>query len=267
MGFYSRNGGFIGKSYTTDNRGVFDIISHQLDIPAAQAPPIVTDGITHNLDAGDTNSYSSGTTWTDLAGTANFTLSGSPTHVSSSPGHFDFDGSNDYAYANQGFQVNSGSYSLEVWFRTTAGDGELLIASHNNTSGAPFGFTRMIWVGTDDELWFGQYESGSKRTINDTITITDGNWHQVVGVFDGDMHLYRDGNLVGSNTAANGTSDSNVKYWNIGGRRNSGWSSGSSSSQHYINADIAIVRIYWGKGLTSSEVTQNFNAVKGRFGL
>ncbi len=267
MGFYSKGGGFIGASYATDNRGVFDIVSHQLDVPsAASSIDYVTDGLTHNLDAGDASSYGgSGTTWTDLAGNGNFTLSGSPTHVSSSPGHFDFDGSNDYAYG-PAFTVNSGAYSIEVWFRTTAGDGELLISSHNTTSSTPSGYTRMIWVGTDDELWFGQWESG-QRTVNDTVTITDGNWHQAVGVFDGDMYFYRDGNQVGSNTSANGTSDSGTKYWNIGGCRNSGWPSASSNYNHRIDADIAIVRIYWGKGLTSSEVTQNFNAVKGRFGL
>ena len=58
MGFYSKGGGFIGASYATDNRGVFDIVSHQLDVPdPPSSTDYVTDGLTHNLDAGDVSSY------------------------------------------------------------------------------------------------------------------------------------------------------------------------------------------------------------------
>ena len=59
---------------------------------------LVTDGLTLNLDAGDSASYpGSGSTWTDLAGTAdNITLVNSPTYTSGTPAYFTFNGSNQY---------------------------------------------------------------------------------------------------------------------------------------------------------------------------
>lgn len=270
MGFYTQNGGFIGTSYTTDSRGVFDIISHQLDIPESYYPTYITDNLVLDLDAGSTSSYDptvSTTTWNSVhqTGTSSATLSGSPTHVSSSPGHFDFDGTNDYAYGPS-FTADNRAYSLELWFRTSSAEGELLISCHNDFSGTPSNYDRQIWVGTDGELWFGQWE-GTRREINDVTTINDGYWHHVVAVWDGtDMYLYRDNQSAGSNTSASGSTDNGTRYWNIGGRRNSSWSNASSSYPHYINADIAIVRVYWGKGLSSSEVSTNYNAFKSRFG-
>ena len=42
---------------------------------------------------------------------------------------------------------------------------------------------------------------------------------------------------------------------------------GNVASAGWFNGKIPLIRIYKGKGLTGTEVTQNFNALKGRFGL
>ena len=57
---------------------------------------IVTDGLIMNLDAGFTPSYpKNGTTWYDLGGANNGTLTNGPTFSSSNGGLFELDGTND----------------------------------------------------------------------------------------------------------------------------------------------------------------------------
>ena len=59
--------------------------------------PILTDGLTLCLDASDKNCYpGSGTTWSDLAGFNNGTLTNGPTFSSDNRGAIEFDGTNDF---------------------------------------------------------------------------------------------------------------------------------------------------------------------------
>jgi hypothetical protein len=234
-------------------------------------PPIVTDGLSIHLDAGNSDSYSvSGTTWTDLSGNDNnITLTpttNGPTYSSADGGYLNFDGNNDYGYSPS-FTSDNRTYTIEVWFKTSTASGKSFIAVNNSTTGSVSNYDRMIYIGTDGKLRFGHYD-GSIEVTTDTITTNDNNWHHAVGTWDGgNLKLYRDNNLVSTNSGANASTDNGTRYWIIAGRRNAGWLAGSSSSVHYTPVDISVARIYWGKSLTASEVTQNFDALKGRYGL
>ena len=66
----------------------------------SHAPRVITDGLVLGLDAANTRSYvGSGTTWTDLIGSNNGTLTNGPTYSSDRGGAIVFDGSNDYVNA------------------------------------------------------------------------------------------------------------------------------------------------------------------------
>ena len=61
-------------------------------------PDIIEDGLVLCLDAGNKLSYpGTGTTWTDLAGSNNVTLTNGPVFGNNNGGSIGFDGSNDYA--------------------------------------------------------------------------------------------------------------------------------------------------------------------------
>ena len=61
------------------------------------SPKIVTDGLVFAVDAANKKSYpGSGTTWTDLAGSNDGTLTNGPTFDSGNGGSIVFDGSDDY---------------------------------------------------------------------------------------------------------------------------------------------------------------------------
>ena len=62
-------------------------------------PDIIEDGLVLCLDAANINSYpKSGTTWTDLAGFHDGTLTNGPTFSSDNGGVLVFDGTNDTSY-------------------------------------------------------------------------------------------------------------------------------------------------------------------------
>ena len=62
-------------------------------------PSIVTDGLVFYVDAANENSYpGSGTTWTDLAGSDDGTLTNGPTFDSGNAGSIVFDGVNRTIY-------------------------------------------------------------------------------------------------------------------------------------------------------------------------
>jgi len=234
-----------------------------------ETPPIVTDGLVLHLDAGDSTSYpGSGNTWTDLSGNGNNeTLSGGPTYSSTDGGYLNFDGSNDYGYSPS-FTADGRNYTLEVWFKTSTASGKCFIAANNIVTGESISnYDRMIYIGTDGKLRFGHYD-GNQEVATDTVTTNDNNWHHAVGTWDGtSLKFYRDNNLVSTNSAANASTDSGTRYWIIAGRRNKAWPSADSSDLHYTPVDISIVRIYWGKSLTSSEIARNYNAIRRRYGL
>ena len=61
------------------------------------SPNIVTEGLVFCYDAGDQISYpGTGTTWTDIVGSSNGTLTNGPTFDTGNGGSLKFDGANDY---------------------------------------------------------------------------------------------------------------------------------------------------------------------------
>ena len=88
-------------------------------------PSIVTSSLQLYLIASDTGSYSgSGTTWTDLSPNAyNTTLVGSPTFNTT---HFNFSSGVQYVDTNQ--SLSSETFSVGVWFRTSASGIKMLVS-------------------------------------------------------------------------------------------------------------------------------------------
>ena len=89
--------------------------------------------------------------------------------------------------------------------------------------------------------------------------VNDGEWHNVVMTrVGGTQQAYYDG--VGITTTGgtytDGTDYSGVDGWFIG-----------KGGGNAFNGDLANITIRKGKGLSSDEVLQNFNALKSRFGV
>jgi hypothetical protein len=110
--------------------------------------------------------------------------------------------------------------------------------------------------------WRQYFTSGQGLTNLSTTTssyITTGVWYQVVGTFTaGSRKLYINGSLVNSDTQS-GTINTGQAGIGLG-------SFGGGNTGYQFNGDLAIVKAY-NVELSASQVLQNFNALRGRFGI
>ena len=209
------------------------------------------------LDAANARSYpGTGTTWTDLKGSDNGTLTNGPTFSSDNRGSIVFDGSNDYVeIANSsGSEYNFSNMSLGCWFKSSSTQATTPLAGKiSNVFGGLNGWLMVIT--SNDGLFFRPSYAGNSAITSQNVR--DGNWHYAIGTADGtNAKIYVDGVL--KDTASNGntsnsTSSAYIGAWGvIGGLSN------------YAEANIASTHIY-NKALDDSEVLQNYLATKGRY--
>ena len=214
---------------------------------------IVTDGLVFYVDAANENSYpGSGTTWTDLAGSNNGTLTNGPLFDSGNGGSIDFDGTNDYAEIsgtqNLNFPIstNSATFSIFLKFQSVGAWTGLFNKNRNaNWIG--------LWMSSSRKAVFGT----RGYNLTGTTTLATGNWYNIVGVqlAGTSRKVYVNGTLEATTTTSFGSTASTTENWMIGQ---------ATSVNEYLNGNVACASIYE-KALTADEVLQNYNALKNRF--
>lgn len=247
------------------NSGGFRINSGGFRV--APLPTIITDGLVLNLDAGNTSSYpGSGTTWTDLSGNGfNVTLVNSPTFDSANGGSIVFDGTNDYGKNEADYNTldfAGSSFSICMWINrignVTAAE-EILI--HKESGISPTGGYQFAVDGTT-----GAYalRVRASSNANETFTgnsgvIPTGSWVFLCVTYNGSTITGYINGIFDSNTSTTISS--------IGSTNNPlgicGTFLGYVPSTNY---KIASINLY-NRALSASEILQNYNALKSRFGL
>ena len=230
----------------------------------AHSPSIVIDGLRFCLDAANIKSYpGSGTTWTDISGkNHDGTLTNGPTFSSDNGGCIVFDGSNDHigmlgTATDLGINDTSSSFSFSVWFKTGATSEKYMF---DNFDGSTQDISCRLDAGKLE-----MYLRGSSGGIVNAVrygSYTLNKWNNAVYNFDSStspdtLTAYVNGINTGTSTShfsGNFESGSNFR---IGMRPAGG---GQFSGR------IACAMLY-NKSLTEAEVKQNYNALKGRFGL
>ena len=221
----------------------------------SNGPTIVTNGLVLALDAGDRNSYVSGsTTWFDLAGTNNGTLTNGPTFNTGSGGSIVFDGIDDYVLTSTiNHNIGTGNFTYAAWVYPTGlkAVGATLASFIGNGDYSPtFGFDLNNYPNQLGYYWNGWKGFGSNPTLNQ--------WNYVVMTRVGTLitgYL----NSVACPIAYTDT-QTMVNSQNVLGR------SGVTYAPDVFKGNISNTQIY-NRALTASEVLQNYNATKGRFGL
>lgn len=216
-------------------------------------PDIVTNGLVLHLDAANPQSYpGSGTTWTDLSGSGkNGTIYNGPVFSSANGGSLAFDGVNDYvSFLNP---LNQSQLS-QVW---------TVQSFINIQDQASQRLIRGLGLGL-----YIRYNSPSNSLLyindaaNDYYTyggqFTNQGWSMVTFRFNssnGDRQIFR--NLSDISTGGpNNTSTPRAQEatFYIG------------DSGTFVKGSVANMLIY-NKYLTNDEISQNFNALRGRYGI
>jgi hypothetical protein len=206
---------------------------------------IVEGGLTLYLDAGNTASYpGSGTAWTDLSGNSNSgTLTNGPTFNSDNQGSIVFDGTNDYvnfaSYSQPAYGTTT-SFTWNIWvYPTRNSNGDLLMGNR----GADLDFTKL----TTNNFEYYPDNFGGAMPLNV--------WQNVCVVKnETNLFYYRNSSLIESGTSSS-TKPSKPFY--VGG---------DPISLEFSISRISQVLVY-NRALSISEIAQNFNSVRGRYGI
>ena len=229
---------------------------------------ISTDGLVLCLDAANSKSYpGSGTTWTDLSGNGNNgTLVNGVGYNSGNGGSLVFDGVNDYGVLSNtsSLRPGAGDFTIEAWIYKTGTSGGNVgdVATIYGTAWSGFSAAG-AWI------LYANENSGTKITfaiwssliVTSTTTILTNQWyHIVVSRIGTTVRLYINNVLESTGTSS---ANANNSAYNI----YVGLYYDPFGYVGYFNGRIPIVRLYNGKGLTAAEVSQNFNALRSRFGI
>jgi hypothetical protein len=218
---------------------------------------IIRDGLVLYLDAANPKSYpGSGTTWFDLKGINNGTLINGPTFNSDNKGYINFDGVNDKCDTSL-LSSSIGNLFTAIVIFTKKGVSALGSTTNRLlTTDRTSGSTKWaLGIRNDGNIQF----SGSGGTDNQPSFPIPSNQF----IFSAITHninnysLYINDELkLSNNSSPIGLTDFGTVT--IGGRPN--------TADRYWNGDIAFVMIY-NRVLTQQEINQNFNAVRGRYGI
>lgn len=225
---------------------------------------IVRDGLVLHLDAANPKSYpGSGTAWYDLTNLGGYlTAYNSPTYSS---GRFNFDGASDYFQISSRTDLKAGTFaytniSVDLWYNPTNSLGagstsnnlitvensfEISVGNNGN------GFSEIQYA-TNPWAWYGTTSTNcitnAKWNHITFVHATTGRWIYVNGV----QVFYR------SDTGNIATGSAGYPYLTLMGRY-----TGTGSP---CEGNLSSVKVY-NRALSATEITQNFNALRGRYGI
>jgi hypothetical protein len=211
---------------------------------------IVRNGLILNLDAGNYASYNgSGTTWYDISGSVfDATLLNGPTYTTNGGGGIARDSTDDFISAYLGGLSSTTNFSVEVWMNINPQVGtsyNAIVSAWNYPIGAG-GWELQTYNGV----------IGVHPTY--TVAYTPNTNVHIVYTQDGTTtKIYKDTVLSQTSTTSTSLNNGTIGIGNLSGQGYGGYN---------MNGTFYTVRVY-NKTLNQTEITQNFNAQKNRYGL
>lgn len=256
----------MSTTYGTNN----DI---QAPVTVSNISNIVTNQLRLYYDLARSNSYpGSGAILYDISGnnthatmynaggTTYSTLPvGPPTYIKTNLGEFVFDGVNDWGKFTT--FTTTAAFSVSAWVKfTNAGDRGILSHCSGGPVGESYGFN-------GGKMFYQYYTNNAWQAATGTTSVNDGAWKNIVFAKNGtNMVMYINGvqdfttTLVGSVTSSINTIGSK---W---GPCNSDNYGAGTDSYPVFSGSLATLMLHT-KQLSASEVLQNYNNLKSRFGL
>lgn len=225
-------------------------------------PKLVTSRLILSLDAADKISYpGSGTAWNDLSGNGyNATAINSPSFLNEKNGVMSFDGVNSryetgYSTVTNPFGNNS---TWEAWASCTQS-----VNTYNMFMGA---FLPYFSFYGGNYVYFSNYIGNTQRSINTAAnSITLGVWYHMcftceydTGANSTTMKIFLNGSLGAQNSFSGAQTTTGATKFSVG--------DGMGATWYPFQGKVSNVRIY-NRTLSASEILQNFNALRGRFGI
>ena len=236
-------------------------------------PNIIEDNLLLYLDAANTKSYTgTGATWTDMSGANNGTLIGSPTYSSNNGGYFDLDGT-EYIKLPIADDANFGSHwSFDMWVYLDRDSVDTqTYANYYSPQGLFTMSSEADWNGGTstnsgfafgwNQVWYKQ-NGGVTQTKMDWTGPSVRTWHHFgMTLNNGTGTFFINGVSVTS------AADFQDSFDGSSGQKAICITDTSVGSKRgRFEGYISNFKFYT-KTLSAAEVKQNYNALKGRFGL
>ncbi len=225
---------------------------------------LVSSGLVFNLQTAP----SSGTTWTDSSGNGyNAIISGSATYVSNNGGGIKLNntsmngGGNDFISVP--YNISSTTSTIEI------------VASFNPTShwatiwgNEAYSFSRgyFAYMPNATTITWG---SPTANTTNATITSSNSIRHWIFVINGTSKSLYLNGSQLGTTATLNNPSTYATSEFYFGARHVNNGVGPTDRMNSSITANQPVfyqMRVY-NKALSTTEITQNFNVVRGTYGI
>lgn len=234
----------------------------------SHSPKIATNGLVCYLDANNTKSYSgNGTTWKDLSGNnRDFTWVSTPTFTNDTQKYFNTLNNRCVGPASNSFGItNTSGYTIVLLVRQNS----LVSASafkfyKDGAASAGRGiFSHMTW--SDGNIYFDQGGccNADTRTSVSAGSDTTTTWgiYSLTRQSNGSTRkIYKNSTLLTTNTNTAADISLNATAVDLG-----------SSDEYGGNSSVWNARlggfIVYNRELSETEIQQNFNALRGRFGL
>jgi hypothetical protein len=229
-----------------------------------ESASIVTSNLIMELDA---SNYTSGT-WSDESGNGNNATINGATWSSTDGGLFDLDGVNDtisIAHSSSLSLSTTVQKTIQVWvkFDSLGGSGQQIPVFGKLSSS--FGF---------DGYWGGLFSNsgvircvtngtGTQKISDSTLTVSTDTWYlmtfisQITGTSNTTKVYINTTQYISTQHGNDSYNESNILYLGY---------IGSGVGSLYLNGKVGACYFYT-QGLSESEITQNFNATKSRYGL
>lgn len=229
---------------------------------AASTTGIVTSGLMFNLQTAP----SSGTTWTDATGNGyNATLQGSPSYVSNNGGGIKL---NNAAYTGTDYisvpyNIASSTLTIEMvasWNPTS----NWATIWGNDTYNSSSGY--YAYMGTSTSMTWGKVPG----TVSSTITASNNIRHWIWVINSTQYSLYLNGTQLGTTATASPAQTSfTTNNFYFGARHLNGGTGATDKMNNSTAANYPVfyqMRVY-NKALSVAEVSQNYNTIKGTYGI
>ena len=216
---------------------------------------IVTTNLSMFLDAGNASSYpGTGTAWTDLSGNGrNGTLTGGPTYSSADGGSIVFDGTNDFVQCSGSLTATAATFVIWMRRNGTQDDYDGIIYSRSANA------TGLSFFGTTNKISYTWNNAVDTYTWDSGLTIPDLTWCMIavsVTSTAATAYLCQSSGITSATNTVSHTSTvlDDVKL------------AQDDQGARFFNGRIATAMIY-DRALSAGEITQNFNALRSRYGL
>jgi len=212
---------------------------------------IVTNGLVLNIDPANSSSYSGvGNTIYDLSGFGNTgTLTNGPTFSALNGGSLVLDGSNDYVSVNNNANILPYTAYTKIAYIYISN-----FSTVNNIISGGFSGQHAFWMFATNKLNAGH--NGAWNTVVGATSLSLNTWYFAAVTYNNSTgwKLYLNG--VEDGTSASTTTFTGNQEIVIGA-----YSSGNNFTGRITNV------LVYNRALSATEIMQNYNATKGRFGL